>query len=217
MAFSRQWINKSGTGIYYAWRNMRRRCFDEKDDSWDRYGGRGISVCKDWADDYDAFHSWAIENGYAVGLTIDRVNGDGNYSPRNCRWVTMEIQQNNKANNVLIEHNGINLTIAQWANKLGVSVNTSHKRWSKYGAREFDDIFYKGNLHAKRTSERKNLCLVCSRVDSVKWRKQGKLCNTCYHRALRWSKKTSYDIEPFPEWTDIIGYAKLIEETLNDE
>lgn len=83
------------TKLYAVWNSMRQRCNNSNSKDFKHYGGRGISVCSKWSD-YLAFESWAIENGYKEGLTIDRENNDGNYCPENCRWITIEDQQHNR-------------------------------------------------------------------------------------------------------------------------
>lgn len=84
-----------GTKLYFVWAGMKQRCTNPKQKHYDRYGGRGISVCEEWQT-YEPFHKWAINAGYKEGLTIDRINNDGNYEPSNCRWVTIAEQQKNK-------------------------------------------------------------------------------------------------------------------------
>lgn len=84
------------TRIYRIWGAMIRRCENPKNHRFEYYGGRGISVCQEWHDVH-RFREWALANGYADNLTIDRYpNKDGNYEPSNCRWVTIQVQQTNR-------------------------------------------------------------------------------------------------------------------------
>lgn len=82
--------------LYYAWVNMKSRCTDPNAKYFSDYGGRGIRVCPEWADSFEAFQTWALSNGYSQGLTLDRQNNDGDYSPDNCRWVDRTTQQRNR-------------------------------------------------------------------------------------------------------------------------
>lgn len=82
--------------LYHIWLGMKQRCHNPKSKDCSNYGGRGITVCQAWRDDYMAFHRWAMANGYEDHLTIDRVNNDGNYEPDNCRWATHSEQNFNR-------------------------------------------------------------------------------------------------------------------------
>jgi len=77
----------SKTRLYAIWNGMKQRCYRKKGFDWKRYGGKGIKVCKEWHD-FINFYNWAKANGYAENLTIDRINSNGNYEPKNCQWVT---------------------------------------------------------------------------------------------------------------------------------
>lgn len=119
---------KSKTFIYRVYTHMRGRCCCQTDARYSFYGGRGIKVCEEWLNDFQAFYDWAITNGYQKGLTIDRIDNDGDYEPSNCRWATVKVQANNKSNNHFLEHDGERLTIAQWSDKTGISQDAIERR-----------------------------------------------------------------------------------------
>lgn len=87
---------KSNTRLNRIYRSMLDRCFNPKSRPYKYYGGRGITICNEWVEDFSLFYKWAIQNGYKENLTIDRIDNNGNYAPDNCRWVTMEVQNKNK-------------------------------------------------------------------------------------------------------------------------
>lgn len=82
----KQEINKR---LYSSWAHMKYRCNNKNSQRFHRYGGRGIEVCKEWNNSFNAFEKWAYENGYKDGLTIDRIDSDGNYTPVNCQWIPL--------------------------------------------------------------------------------------------------------------------------------
>lgn len=101
-----------------AWYSMIRRCYWKGHEWYHRYGGRGITVCERWLESYDNF----VEDMGEVpdGLTLDRIDNNGNYCKENCKWSTWIDQRNNKSNNKFIEYNGKRQTQAQWGRELGI-------------------------------------------------------------------------------------------------
>ena len=81
--------------LYVVWMNMHNRCKDINHQAHKNYGARGISICKEWSD-VNAFREWAIKNGYEYGLTLDRRDNNGNYSPEICRFVTRIVNASNQ-------------------------------------------------------------------------------------------------------------------------
>jgi hypothetical protein len=98
---------KSNTRVYSIWTDMKKRCFNVQCKRYPDYGGRGITVCEGWRNNFEAFYEWSIANGYADNLTIDRIDVNGNYEPSNCRWITIQEQQLNKRNNKGARYDGI--------------------------------------------------------------------------------------------------------------
>lgn len=88
---------KSYTRIYRIWQGMKKRCYNPNFVSYNRYGGRGITVCEEWRNSSSSFYRWAINNGYSDDLSIDRIDNDGNYEPSNCRWTTSKVQASNQS------------------------------------------------------------------------------------------------------------------------
>lgn len=120
--------NKSRTKLYKIHIGMKQRCYNKKAANYHNYGGRGITMCDAWKTDFMSFYTWAIENGYKEGLTIDRIDNNGNYCPENCRWATDLEQHRNTRNNRLITYNNETHCLAEWAELFGIRSNTLRQR-----------------------------------------------------------------------------------------
>jgi hypothetical protein len=114
--------------LYDVWASMKGRCYIPTNTSYARYGALGISVCKEWLNDYKIFKEWAYANGFKDELTLDRIDSKGNYAPNNCKWSTVLEQANNKKNNVHLTYKGITKTLPEWAREYGLSPDTLRAR-----------------------------------------------------------------------------------------
>lgn len=121
------------TKLYNVWHNMKSRCYNPTSAPFKDYGGRGITVCEEWRNDFIPFRDWSFSNGYAEGLSLDRIDNDGPYSPENCRWVSMKEQCNNRRNNHFLNYNGETHTLASWAELKGMSPATLRRRIFVHG------------------------------------------------------------------------------------
>jgi len=113
--------------VYAVWRAMLQRCENPNNKPYKDYGGRGIKVCPEWHDS-QVFIDWALANGWQKGLTLDRIDNNGNYEPDNCHWVTRKENNRNKRSNRLITFDGKTQTMAGWAEELHVSIQTLYAR-----------------------------------------------------------------------------------------
>ena len=109
------------TKIYYVWCGMKLRCYNKNSKSYKNYGSKGIKVCDEWKNDFFKFYEWAIDNGYKEGLTIDRINNNGNYEPSNCRWITRAEQNRNYSRNHYLTYKGETLCLTDMANKYNIN------------------------------------------------------------------------------------------------
>lgn len=135
-AVSKRFTKHSGnnTRLYHVWSSMKERCYTPTHKSYKSYGGRGISVCDEWKNDFECFKKWAYENGYDETAkygecSIDRIDVNGNYCPENCRWVDYKSQCNNRRSNVHITYKGEIHNITEWSEITGIKSATIRQRY----------------------------------------------------------------------------------------
>ena len=131
----------SGTRIYETWQDMKRRCYNKQNARYDRYGGRGITVCDEWLNNFQSFYDWAISNGYSDDLTIDRIDNDGNYEPSNCRWSTAKEQCNNRGSNINITIGNATKSLMCWCEIFNVDYKKVYARYKRNGYEGIDRLF----------------------------------------------------------------------------
>jgi len=106
--------------IHACWNNMKQRCQNPKASGYPLYGGRGIRVCDEWQD-FQTFYGWAVSHGYEEGLTIERIDVNGNYCPENCTWIPKSEQNNNTRQNHYLTYDGRTMPLNQWAREIGIT------------------------------------------------------------------------------------------------
>lgn len=131
----------SGTRIYQIWQGIKDRCYNPHNTRFNYYGGRGITVCEAWINDFSAFYEWSIKNGYSKELTIDRINNDKGYSPDNCRWANQKQQSRNRNSNIKITIGNATKTLTEWCEIFELDYKTIYARYSRNGFASIDDLF----------------------------------------------------------------------------
>ena len=139
---------RSGTRLHRIWMLMRRRCGDAKCPDFPRYGGRGISVCREWLD-FAQFHDWATANSYDPSLTLDRIDNDKGYGPGNCRWVSRTTQNRNRGNNPRYEWKGQMLMLSERAEREGVRLTMLRQRVQRRGWPLVAAVTFPSGTHLK--------------------------------------------------------------------
>ena len=122
-----------GSRLYWVWSGMKSRCYNPKDIGFSRYGGRGIVVCNEWQ--YFGRFLDDMKKTYKPDLTLDRIDNNGNYNKKNCRWATRKEQAQNTRNvekALRITFNGITQTIKGWSKQAGIKRTTLRMRVMEY-------------------------------------------------------------------------------------
>ena len=122
----------TATRLYKIFTNMKQRCCNPNDPKYVNYGGKGVKICNEWLNNFQAFNDWAMANGYQDDLTIDRIDSDSNYSPDNCRWISHEANRLNRKKGQIKSlaelQEACNMRQEDVTVKLGIDKSTVSKR-----------------------------------------------------------------------------------------
>lgn len=163
--------------LWNIWHKMKRRCFNEKDPRYHQYGGRGITVCDSWVASFDNFVDWALENGYADDLTIERIDVNGNYCPENCTWITRKEQAYNKRDTIWIDYKGRHIQLKKLCEEKGLRYDAINNRivamkWDV--ERAIDEPIYSNERSLMSACKEKNLNYgtVRDRITKLGWTRE---------------------------------------------
>ena len=115
---------QSNSRLYRIYNGMKNRCYNQKQQNYENYGGRGITICEEWIKSFTSFEEWALSHGYADDLSIDRIDNNGDYSPENCRWVTRTEQNENTRRNHLVTIGSRTQPLSAWVRERGLNYHT---------------------------------------------------------------------------------------------
>lgn len=119
--------------LYRTWSNMKTRCYNPKTHNFKNYGGKGITVCDEWKNDFENFYKWAIKNGYIEGFSIERINNNIGYRSDNCRWIPKQLQGRNKIGNHKIQLGHSERCLSEWCLIFNLHYNTVENRINSLG------------------------------------------------------------------------------------
>jgi len=136
--------SKEYAKLYQSWKRMINRCYDPNNASYRHYRKKGVEVCIEWKYSFENFLRWAIEHGWSEGLSLDRIDNNGDYSPNNCRWATSKTQARNRDSCIYLTHNGETKSLIEWCEVFGVPHYLPCNRIRR-GCTDFDEIFSKVN------------------------------------------------------------------------
>lgn len=130
---SRATHNMSNTRLYREWASIKARCYYKSQAGYKSYGARGIKMCDEWLNSFEAFADWSLSNGYSDDMTIERIDNDKDYMPNNCKWISLSEQANNRRSNIKITHNGETHNLSEWCKIYGIDYKLAHNRIYKLG------------------------------------------------------------------------------------
>lgn len=132
--------NQSKTRLFKILTGMKQRCYNPNNPTYKHYGGRGIQVCIEWHN-FENFQKWAMDNGYAENLTIERIDVNGNYCPENCKWIPLSEQNSNKRTSHFITFNNETKCLKKWADTFHIHVSTLSNQIRKMGEEQALNLY----------------------------------------------------------------------------
>lgn len=160
--------------LWNIWNGIKKRCLFETDERYHQYGGRGITICQPWIDSFDNFVEWALENGYNDGLTIERIDVNGNYCPENCTWISLKEQAFNKRDTIWVDYKGRHIQLRKLCNEMGLHYDAMHNRiavlgWDPEVAIDTPLKTNEGSLMSKCNALGRNYGTVRDRIRKLGW------------------------------------------------
>lgn len=119
--------------LYNIWNGIKERCLNENNRDYNTYGGRGITICAEWKDDFEKFARWSMENGYREDLSLGRINNNKGYRPSNCRWTDHKTLINNRSNTVFFTIGDETKSLTDWCNQYGAKRDIVYARVKNLG------------------------------------------------------------------------------------
>lgn len=127
----------SGDQVKIMFKGMKQRCYNKKARSYSNYGARGIAICDEWLNNPESFYDWAYANGYAEGMSIERINNNENYRPDNCTFISKHDQSKNRSISIMITINGTTKCLTDWCREY--KANPSTVKWRHNHGMEWID------------------------------------------------------------------------------
>lgn len=174
-------LTKNNKRLYSIYNGVKKRCYNKAESRYKDYGARGIKMCEEWLVSFDNFVEWSLSNGYSNEMTLERVDVNGDYSPYNCKWITLEEQAFNKRDTKWVTYKGESIQLVKLCKRENVSYDTVHNRIYSLGwsvERAIDEPSQQENSLRNKCRERGiNYETVRSRILKFGWSEE-KALNT---------------------------------------
>jgi len=163
--------------LWEIWNGIKKRCLFENDQRYHQYGGRGILMCDEWQSSFDHFADWALSNGYEDGLSIERIDVNGNYCPENCKWIPLREQAFNKRDTIWIHYHGERIQLKKICIMKGLNYDAINNRivalgWDPEQAIDIPIATNEGSLRSECIKCGLNYGTVHDRIFKLGWTRE---------------------------------------------